>query len=147
MRDCGTGRAQAGSGKNALTIHLTQFVEARSESCLPVGGGLPVWLTEAGQILRVWCFLSDSPAYVFPPDLEGVQARCSQNHRITETGMLFLLDSECDKVAVPLSMKTPRADFLPSKGWHSSLHRLLARISCNTETEYESRATTWTWQR
>ena len=33
------------------------------------------------------------------------------------------------EVAVPLSMKTPRADFLPSKGWHSSLHRILARIS------------------
>ncbi|CAE7606132.1 agaA33 [Symbiodinium pilosum] len=78
----GASSGQAASGKNALTIHLTQFVEA-------------------GQILRTWCFLSDSPAYVFPPDLEGIQ------------------------VAVPLSMKTPRADYLPSKGWHNSLHRLL----------------------
>jgi hypothetical protein len=71
---------EAIKGKNEVTLHLTKFLDAEQE-------------------LRVWCYLSDSSTYVYPPDLQGAS------------------------ISVPAGMKKPTIVYKPSRGWHGSLHR------------------------
>ncbi|CAE8585944.1 unnamed protein product, partial [Polarella glacialis] len=74
----GSTSGEAIAGPNKVALHLQAFVAAR-------------------QIIRTWCYLSDAPAYVYPPHLEGVE------------------------VAAPQGMRVPRAIFHPAEGWNGAL--------------------------
>jgi hypothetical protein len=98
--DVGWGESsqQAVSGKNTVEIKLTRFVSA-------------------GDSLRAWCFLSDTPTYVFPPTLDGAP------------------------ITVPSGMKKPKVEFLQRRGWNGA--RFLITIAdlvvgYQSETEVEN---------
>jgi len=78
----GAGSVEAVAGSNKITIHLTRFVDAN-------------------QKVRLWCYLSQSPNYVFPPDLDGVQ------------------------IEVPQGMKKPKAVYLQRRAWHRAFFDII----------------------
>ena len=75
----GASLTAAVAGNNEVTLHLTRFLEAN-------------------QDIHVWCYLTDSPVFVYPPNLDGVT------------------------ITVPGGMTKPEASYLQQRGWHGGLY-------------------------